>query len=200
MIVGSRASRANVVRVTQAACAPSWRPPAVPLGGIQPSCYSGRGCPRSSGLLRNAFEYGWSGREDLNLRPHRPERCALPSCATPRPRVPVEQGSGMIAHDGAKWQPRLRNHPDPPDVGHSASPSRPDPEEITMRPIRTGARIRAVTAIGACSCSSRPAAAAEPARHRAPPPPRPPRRPPQPRRAVARPTPSPSPTAPSVPT
>ena len=27
----------------------------------------------------------WSGREDLNLRPHRPERCALPSCATPRP-------------------------------------------------------------------------------------------------------------------
>ena len=31
----------------------------------------------------------WSGREDLNLRPHRPERCALPSCATPRPREPV---------------------------------------------------------------------------------------------------------------
>jgi hypothetical protein len=31
----------------------------------------------------------WSGREDLNLRPHRPERCALPSCATPRPRVLV---------------------------------------------------------------------------------------------------------------
>ncbi len=26
----------------------------------------------------------WSGREDLNLRPHRPERCALPDCATPR--------------------------------------------------------------------------------------------------------------------
>src|SRR5438874_11537426 len=26
----------------------------------------------------------WSGREDLNLRPQRPERCALPSCATPR--------------------------------------------------------------------------------------------------------------------
>ena len=34
----------------------------------------------------------WSGREDLNLRPHRPERCALPSCATPRPRVPVVTG------------------------------------------------------------------------------------------------------------
>ncbi len=39
----------------------------------------------------------WSGREDLNLRPHRPERCALPSCATPRPREPVVQGLRMIA-------------------------------------------------------------------------------------------------------
>ena len=27
----------------------------------------------------------WSGREDLNLRPLRPERSALPGCATPRP-------------------------------------------------------------------------------------------------------------------
>jgi hypothetical protein len=26
----------------------------------------------------------WSGREDLNLRPLRPERSALPGCATPR--------------------------------------------------------------------------------------------------------------------
>ena len=26
----------------------------------------------------------WSGREDLNLRPPRPERGALPGCATPR--------------------------------------------------------------------------------------------------------------------
>jgi hypothetical protein len=33
----------------------------------------------------------WSGREDLNLRPYRPERYALPSCATPRPRVPAVQ-------------------------------------------------------------------------------------------------------------
>jgi hypothetical protein len=30
------------------------------------------------------FCSGWSGREDSNLRPHRPERCALPGCATPR--------------------------------------------------------------------------------------------------------------------
>src|SRR5437773_2521569 len=27
---------------------------------------------------------GWSGREDLNLRLHGPEPCALPGCATPR--------------------------------------------------------------------------------------------------------------------
>src|SRR5512141_2179100 len=38
----------------------------------------------------------WSGREDLNLRPYRPERYALPSCATPRPRVSVAQDCRMI--------------------------------------------------------------------------------------------------------
>jgi hypothetical protein len=30
------------------------------------------------------FFYYWSGREDSNLRPHGPEPCALPDCATPR--------------------------------------------------------------------------------------------------------------------
>ena len=40
-------------------------------------------CPRASAEMWN-----WSGREDLNLRPQRPERCALPGCATPRPRMP----------------------------------------------------------------------------------------------------------------
>ncbi|MDX6534468.1 MAG: hypothetical protein QOF68_2212, partial [Gaiellales bacterium] len=29
-----------------------------------------------------------SGRRDLNSGPHRPERCALPGCATPRGRTP----------------------------------------------------------------------------------------------------------------
>ncbi len=29
----------------------------------------------------------WSGREDLNLRPLRPERSALPGCATPRQKL-----------------------------------------------------------------------------------------------------------------
>jgi len=39
-------------------------------------------CPSRAGELR--WREKWSGREDLNLRPQRPERCALPSCATPR--------------------------------------------------------------------------------------------------------------------
>src|SRR5262249_46326455 len=29
----------------------------------------------------------WSGREDLNLRPHAPQACALPGCATSRRRA-----------------------------------------------------------------------------------------------------------------
>ncbi len=33
---------------------------------------------------RWSHRWVWSGREDLNLRPQRPERCALPNCATPR--------------------------------------------------------------------------------------------------------------------
>ena len=41
--------------------------------------------------MRSLFAV-WSGREDSNLRPHRPERCALPSCATPRQRVLVYIG------------------------------------------------------------------------------------------------------------
>src|SRR5205807_7035923 len=31
----------------------------------------------------------WSGREDLNLRLHGPEPCALPGCATPRRDPPI---------------------------------------------------------------------------------------------------------------
>lgn len=49
-------------------------------------------CYRSFDMLDNKKERRyrsllsnfWSGREDLNLRPPRPERGALPSCATPR--------------------------------------------------------------------------------------------------------------------
>ncbi len=37
---------------------------------------------------RWSHRWVWSGREDLNLRPQRPERCALPNCATPRLKGP----------------------------------------------------------------------------------------------------------------
>ncbi len=30
------------------------------------------------------FRFHWSGRQDLNLRPHAPQTCALPGCATSR--------------------------------------------------------------------------------------------------------------------
>src|SRR4051794_23388921 len=43
-----------------------------------------------------------SGRPDLNRGPHRPERCALPGCATPRrwPSVLPTLGARERQHDG----------------------------------------------------------------------------------------------------
>src|ERR1700747_3089460 len=38
-------------------------------------------CPTKNPAFAGFFE---SGRPDLNRGPHRPERCALPGCATPR--------------------------------------------------------------------------------------------------------------------
>jgi hypothetical protein len=32
-------------------------------------------------------QFDWSGRPDLNRRPHAPQACALPGCATPRPGI-----------------------------------------------------------------------------------------------------------------
>ncbi len=49
---------------------------------------------------RWSHRWVWSGREDLNLRPQRPERCALPNCATPRLKGPSRhsrpRGIGII--------------------------------------------------------------------------------------------------------
>ena len=36
----------------------------------------------------NAISQHWSGKRDLNSRPHRPERCVLPNCTTARIRYP----------------------------------------------------------------------------------------------------------------
>ncbi len=45
----------------------------------------------------------WSGREDLNLRPLRPERSALPGCATPRPGR-TENEFRIVLQEGGKTQ------------------------------------------------------------------------------------------------
>src|SRR5204863_7906813 len=44
-----------------------------------------------------------SGREDLNLRPHGPEPCALPDCATPRDAVLLDVSREK--RGGAAWSP-----------------------------------------------------------------------------------------------
>ena len=56
----------------------TWNRPA----GRQPApeVRSGPGCKGTGGRCAK----GESGREDLNLRPHPPQGCALPGCATPR--------------------------------------------------------------------------------------------------------------------
>src|SRR2546428_4510382 len=40
----------------------------------------------------------WSGREDLNLRLHGPEPCALPGCATPRRDRLIVHKPGHVSH------------------------------------------------------------------------------------------------------
>ena len=57
----------------------AWKAEALPVGFARPVCAAGKkwAGPGKAGPL-------WSGREDLNLRPQRPKRCALPGCATPR--------------------------------------------------------------------------------------------------------------------
>ena len=56
----------------------------------------------------------WSGREDLNLRPHRPERCALPGCATPRrsPKYrPPPPAPFVVSRSGVPGRPCRTTHP-----------------------------------------------------------------------------------------
>src|ERR1700719_401784 len=42
-------------------------------------------CGRADAPSRNRGKEEWSGRLDLNQRPHAPQACALPGCATSRP-------------------------------------------------------------------------------------------------------------------
>ena len=58
---------------------------------LLPQVYERRIFPALGLLVTQVFLQGnmpaqitWSGRQDLNLRPHGPKPCALPNCATPR--------------------------------------------------------------------------------------------------------------------
>ena len=46
----------------------------------------------------------WSGREDSNLRPLRPERSALPGCATPRQNHRTTKRTAIVLHQGVETQ------------------------------------------------------------------------------------------------
>jgi hypothetical protein len=66
-----------------------YRPVGVaPLIGRRPSPCSLSHCVRlahpSLCPMKDVMNENWSGRQDLNLRPHAPQACALPDCATPR--------------------------------------------------------------------------------------------------------------------
>src|SRR3990172_1231935 len=54
----------------------------------------------------------WSGREDFTLRLHRPERCALPVCATPRQftfkNAHLRRQNGKFKTQRTKSTPRLK--------------------------------------------------------------------------------------------
>ena len=65
------------------------RPRLVDGAARRASCWPGCGS-RPVPTIR----WVWSGREDLNLRLHRPERCALPGCATPRPGCSLNRACG----------------------------------------------------------------------------------------------------------
>jgi hypothetical protein len=47
--------------------------------------YSGADHDQEHFKLLECLQKKWSGRADLNRRPHAPQACALPGCATSRP-------------------------------------------------------------------------------------------------------------------
>ena len=56
--------------------------------------------PISQGHIGPDLHLSWSGRRDLNPRPQRPERCALPSCATSRAQPPYPTASAVRLGSG----------------------------------------------------------------------------------------------------
>src|SRR3954471_19443036 len=61
-------------------------------GGVIPACTAGAFDPSARQAPAGAFLQ--SGRPDLNRGPHRPERCALPGCATPRSAASIDRAYG----------------------------------------------------------------------------------------------------------
>ena len=74
--------------------------------------------PADAGYQR---AWGWSGREDSNLRPPEPHSGALPGCATPRPSLRDEFSTGP------REAPRLRT------CGRSVSRPWTDDEDAFLR-------------------------------------------------------------------
>ena len=83
-----------------------------PHGGGDPL---GRACRQGlpGGDPRLASRLTQSGRPDLNRGPHRPERCALPGCATPRGlpvlRTPYSEGGRRSVEGGRGGGPIARS-------------------------------------------------------------------------------------------
>src|SRR5437773_2902484 len=82
------------------------------------------------------LRFSQSGRRDLNPRPQRPERCALPSCATSRRKESVSslQGGGARCSSSSVASGRQAKRkgayllvPRPGDVCRIAPPSRARP-------------------------------------------------------------------------
>ncbi len=94
------------------------------------------GKPAAGGLCANTLIPGLlSGRPDLNRGPHRPERCALPGCATPRlPQYPTAGEAGLPAapagaHHPGGQAPLVRRFPPP-----SVRPMRRAPQGAASAP------------------------------------------------------------------
>ncbi len=99
---------------------PAWKAGALPL------CYSRRSSGMETARWRRVTRHGfsfWSGRLDLNQRPHRPKRCALPTA--PRPGTVSEY---MTIPANRQTKSRGRNSPDPDDLRASPTPVANDRE------------------------------------------------------------------------
>ena len=96
---------------------------------------------RTSSEPGSTIKVDWSGREDLNLRPHRPERCALPSCATPRPRCSEEPADDSTSI--AEGRPSRPNHTRPTVRWRRATPEWSTGCRQSSYPDVSSSRIRA---------------------------------------------------------